>query len=45
MFRDPSKNIDQWSEVSGGGGLVEVRPFYDEIDQGLGLDGSAALEI
>ena len=44
MFRDPSKNIDQWSEVSEGG-LVEVRPFCDEIDQGLGLDGSAALEI
>jgi len=26
-------------------GFVEVRPFRDEVDQGLGLDGSATLEI
>jgi len=44
MFRDPSKNIDQWSEAPGGG-LIEIRPFRDEVDQGLGLDGSATLEI
>ena len=39
-FRDPSKNVHQWSEASGGVGLIEVHPFRDEVDQGLGLDGS-----
>jgi len=29
----------------GNGRFVEVRPFCDEIDQGLRLDGGAVLEI
>jgi len=29
----------------GNGRLIEVRPLCDEIDQGLRLDGGAALEI